>query len=124
MRVPLARFQAGEVCPGCAKGKLRPLRAPGLLLRIVAAPPVSATLFELEKLRCDLCGQVQSAPLPAEAGTEKFDASVGAMVALLRYGSGLPFYRLAQLQQSLGVPLPSSTQWELVRPLAEQAAPV
>jgi transposase len=124
VRVPHAGLKGGEVCPGCRKGRLRPWRVPGLLLRIVAAPPVSATLFELEKLRCDLCGQVQTATPPAEAGTEKFDASVGAMVALLRYGSGLPFYRLAQLQQSLGVPLPASTQWELVRPLAEQAAPV
>src|SRR5207245_1516879 len=49
---------------------------------------------------------------------------VGAMVALLRYGSGLPHYRLARLQQSLGVPLPEATQWELLAPLFQAAQPV
>jgi hypothetical protein len=46
------------------------------------------------------------------------------MVALLRYGSGMPHYRLARLQQSLGVPLPESTQWEVMKPLFEQAQPI
>ena len=38
-------------------------------------------------------------------------------VAILRYGTGVPHYRLKRLQQSLGVPLPASTQWELIAPL-------
>lgn len=37
------------------------------------------------------------------------------MIALLRYGSGLPFHRLEGLQGALGIPLPSSTQWDIVR---------
>jgi hypothetical protein len=45
-------------------------------------------------------------------------------VALLRYGSGMPHYQLARLQKSLGVPLPESTQWELMKPLYEQARPI
>ena len=57
-------------------------------------------------------------------GQEKYDASVGATVALLRYGSGMPHYRLARLQKSLGVPLPESTQWETMLPLAQQAQPI
>ena len=36
------------------------------------------------------------------------------MIALLRYGSGVPHYRLAGLQASLYVPLPDATQWDLV----------
>ena len=50
--------------------------------------------------------------------------SVGVTVAVLRYGSGLPDYRLARLQQSLGVPLPESTQWELLTPLFQLALPI
>jgi hypothetical protein len=46
------------------------------------------------------------------------------MVALLRYGSGMPHYRLARLQQSLGVPLAESTQWELLVPLFQAAQPI
>jgi hypothetical protein len=78
----------------------------------------------LEKLRCDSCGEVFTAPAPPEAGQEKYDVSVGVTVALLRYGSGMPHYRLARLQESLGVPLPQSTQWEQMEPLAKQAQPV
>ena len=36
------------------------------------------------------------------------------MLALLRYGSGMPFYRLEGLQASLNVPLPDATQWDIV----------
>ena len=45
-------------------------------------------------------------------------------VAILRYGTGVPHHRLERLQQSLGVPLPASTQWELMEPLREQAQPI
>jgi len=33
------------------------------------------------------------------------------MIALLRYGCGLPHFRLEGLQASLYVPLPDATQW-------------
>jgi transposase len=41
------------------------------------------------------------------------------MIALLKYGSGMPFYRLEKLEQVLGIPLPASTQWEIVEEAAE-----
>ena len=37
------------------------------------------------------------------------------MVGLLKYGCGLPFYRIEKLQEGFGIPLPATTQWELVR---------
>jgi transposase len=117
-------LQAGDRCPACAQGTLRAQSRRGLLLRIMGSPPIAATGFALERLRCDGCGQVLTAPSPPEAGTEKYDPSVGVTVALLRYGSGLPHYRLERLQQSLGVPLPASTQWGLMQPLVQQAQPV
>jgi hypothetical protein len=36
------------------------------------------------------------------------------MIGLLKYGSGMPFNRLEGLQGSLGIPLPASTQWEII----------
>jgi hypothetical protein len=36
------------------------------------------------------------------------------MIALLRYGSGFPWNRLADLEASLGIPLPVATQCEIV----------
>lgn len=114
----------GQRCPQCQKGSLRTQRRRGVLLRIQGAPPISATGWSLEKLRCDTCGEVFTAPAPPEAGTAKYDESVAVTVALLRYGSGMPHYRLARLQQSLGVPLPESTQWELLVPLFQLARPI
>jgi transposase len=99
-------------------------KSKALVLRIVGSPPISATGYAMERLRCDTCGQVFTAPVPPEAGTEKYAPSVGVTVALLRYGSGVPHYRLARLQKSLGVPLPESTQWEVMKPLFLQAQPI
>ena len=36
------------------------------------------------------------------------------MIALLKYGTGVPFKRLERLQEQLGMPLPATTQWELM----------
>ena len=36
------------------------------------------------------------------------------MIALLRYGNGLPHFRLEGLQASLYIPLPDATQWEII----------
>ena len=117
-------LRPGQRCPQCQKGTLRAQRQRGVVLRIQGSPPISATGWSLEKLRCDTCGQLFTAPPPPEAGPSKYDQSVGVTVALLRYGSGIPHYRLARLQQSLGVPLPESTQWELLTPVYEQAKPI
>ena len=118
------QLKPGDRCPQCAKGSVRSQPSPAIALRIVGAPPISATGFTMERLRCDACGKVFTAPTPPEAGQEKYDASVGATVALLRYGSGMPHYRLARLQKSLGVPMPESTQWETMQPLAQQVEPI
>ena len=45
------------------------------------------------------------------------------MIALLKYGNGFPFYRLENLQNSVGIPLPASTQWDVVRDFYWHAAP-
>jgi transposase len=44
-------------------------------------------------------------------------------VGMMKYGAGVPFYRLEKLQEKLGIPLPASTQWELVREAAPDLAP-
>jgi transposase len=118
IKVELASLQAGERCPECRKGKLYAVATPGVLVRVVGQAPLAATVYELEKLRCNLCLQVFTAEPPEGVGTEKYDSGAASMVALLKYGSGLPFHRLQGLQQSLGVPLPAATQWAI----AEKAA--
>ena len=124
MQIPHPQLKAGDPCPQCSKGAVRTQQSPAIALRIVGSPPISATGYAMQRLRCDTCGQVFTAPTPPEAGQEKYDPSVGATVALLRYGSGMPHYRLARLQKSLGVPMPESTRWETMKPLAQQAQPI
>jgi transposase len=112
--VPHATFQVGQLCPQCLQAKLYLLKTPARLVRIVAQPLFPATVYELECLRCALCGAVFTAPAPPEAGTSKFDPSVGTMLAIMRYGTGQPRYRMDKWQTHFGVPLPASTRWELI----------
>lgn len=45
------------------------------------------------------------------------------MIAMLKYGSGVPFYRIEKLQENLGIPLPASTQWDIVEHAANRIYP-
>lgn len=93
-------------------------------MRVVGQAPLAATVYRLQNLRCNLCGEVFTAEAPPGVGTEKYDATASSMLALLKYGSGLPFYRLENLQKSLEIPLPASTQWEVVAAAAAVIQPV
>jgi transposase len=115
---------SGQSCPHCEHGKVYTQREPGVLVRIVGQAPLGATSYALEKLRCNLCGEVFTAPPPPQAGTKKYAESAASMIAVLKYGSGFPFNRLANVQAHLGVPVAPSTQWDIVKRAAEQLGPV
>ncbi len=117
-------FQPGDRCPECHDGTLYETGRPGVLIRIVGQAPVQATVYELQKLRCNLCGKLCTAQAPEGVGPEKYDATTGSMIALLKYGSGLPFNRMQRLQGSLGIPLPAATQWDIVQAKAKLIQPV
>ncbi|HVP44008.1 MAG TPA: transposase, partial [Terriglobales bacterium] len=124
-RIPVSHpaLASGDACPQCQTGKVYAAPPPGLLVRITGQAPLGAVVYELEKLRCNLCGEVFTAPAPEGLGEDKYDARAAAMIALLKYGSGLPFYRLEQLQGGLGIPLPASTQWEIAKETAQPLRP-
>jgi hypothetical protein len=89
---------------------------PKVLVKVVGQAPLAATVYRLQRLRCRLCDAIYTAAVPAAvAAAPKYDVSCAAMIALLRYGSGMPFYRLQGLQASLNVPLPDATQWDIVQ---------
>ncbi|MEM6927811.1 MAG: IS66 family transposase [Myxococcota bacterium] len=113
----------GDRCPLCEKGKVYD-KAPAVLVRVTGVAPLQATVFELQRLRCNLCGETFTAAPPEGVGEEKYDESAAALLALLRYGYGLPLNRLERLGDSLGIPLPSSTQWDVVDRAAEAVEPV
>jgi transposase len=121
--VPLEILAAGDCCHECVAGTVYDTGRPGVLIRFVSQAPVQATVYQLQKLRCNLCGKVFTAPAPENSGSRKYDATVGSMIALLKYGCGMPLHRLQRLQGSLGIPLPASTQWEIVDAKAETVKP-
>jgi hypothetical protein len=113
----------GDRCPDCARGNVYTQKEPKALVRIVGQAPLAATVYELERLRCNACGQVFTAEEPEEVGLEKYDETAAAMIAQLKYGSGVPFQRLERMEDLLGIPLPAATQWELVEETAEVIKP-
>jgi len=113
VQVPHPDLSAGDSCPECPKGKVYPMAEPAVLVRVVGMSPLSAKVVELDRLRCNCCGEVFKAPAPEGMGEEKYDETATSMISMLRYGAGTPFYRLAKLQAGLGIPLPAGTQWKL-----------
>jgi hypothetical protein len=124
VQVPHACLKRGDRCPECQKGKLYELNTPGVLVRVTGQAPLAATVFELQKLRCNTCGEVYTAQPPAGIGSKKYDEEAASMVAVLRYGNGVPLHRLERLQENLGIPLPASVQWEMLEKVSEDLSPV
>jgi len=116
-------LEAGSACPDCGQGKVYEVSIPGVLVRVVGQAPLHARVYQLQKLRCNLCGKVFTAEPPPEAGGKKYDATAASMIALLKYGSGLPFNRLQGLQRNMEIPLPASTQWDVIAAFAPSAVP-
>lgn len=113
VEVDVSGLQPGDPCPECTTGKVYD-SAPKVIVKVVGQPPLAATVYKLQQLRCRLCDATFTASLPEGASAPKYDHSCASMLALLRYGSGMPFYRLEGLQGNLNVPLPDATQWDIV----------
>lgn len=118
-------LKPGDRCTeaGC-KGRLSRLKKPARLLRFKGGAPIQGEIFEKERLRCNLCGKIYTAKSPEGVGEEKYNATAVSMMAILRYGIGLPLNRLDNLQENLGIPLPASNQWDVVRQASDLFIPV
>ena len=123
VKVPHTQLRCGDGCPECTKGKIYPLAEPAVLVRVTGMAPLGATLYECERLRCNLCGEVFTADAPSGVGDQKYDETAASMIGLLKYGAGLPFNRIEKLERGMGIPLPVTTQWEVVEGAATLLAP-
>jgi hypothetical protein len=85
----------GDTCPECGRGTLYE-KAPAVMVRFVGQAPLGATVYRRQRLRCHLCGEIYTAPAPPEAGDRKYDNTAASMIALLKYGSGLPTTMIQQ----------------------------
>jgi transposase len=108
------QLASGDRCPQCDKGRVYD-SPPRSIVKVVGQAPLGATVYRLQRLRCRLCDAVFTAALPAAvASLPKYDSSCASMIAMLRYGNGMPHFRLEGLQASLYVPVPDATQWDIV----------
>jgi len=69
IQAPHPTLHPGDPCPneGC-DGKVYPMKKPKTILRVVGQPALMAILLLLERLRCNLCEEIFTAPPPIEVG--------------------------------------------------------
>lgn len=63
-----ALLHSGDQCPECRRGRVYRQKEPSLLVRFVGHAPLEATVFEMERLRCNACGEVFTAEEPQSLG--------------------------------------------------------
>lgn len=73
-------MKPGDRCPRCWKGKVYEQKGPALRIRVVGQAPLEATVYELARLRCNLCGDVFEAEGPEGVGEKKYDETAAAMM--------------------------------------------
>ncbi|MFZ1327352.1 MAG: transposase, partial [Candidatus Contendobacter sp.] len=106
------RLRPGDVCPECQRGKVYAVD-PAQRIVFTGQAPLLATRYEMERLRCALCSAYFTAQAAVDT-REKYTPSAKAMLAILHGRMGTTYYSLAQLQENLGMPLPLSTQCEVI----------
>jgi transposase len=121
-----AELQAGAPClDKLCKGHLQQYyRRTTSFIRFEGQPLVGATRYDQEMLRCSDCTTLYTVKLPDGVPAEKFSATADAAITLGKYGSGLPFNRLAQLQSKFGIPISASVLWERVLSVANVLLPI
>jgi transposase len=90
-------------------------------LRFVAVPPIQPVVDRCEWVRCSSCNTVIRAKRPEK---KRHDPTAISMVALMKYGSGFPFFRMAAFLGHFGLSLRASTQFAMVAAGIPAAEPV
>jgi transposase len=126
VRLNHQEISAGDPCTelGC-EGHLHQLEQPNVKIYLTGQPLISATKYERPVLRCSNCFKRYVADLPEGVKEDdKFDETADVAIALYKYAGGMPFYRQARMQESCGVPLPESVQFERCEEVANACFPV
>lgn len=117
-------LKKGDICPSCLKGRLFNL-SPGSVIRIVGQPWLQVEIYRPERLRCSVCGKTFTATLPQEVMVgSRADSTAKAIVSLLKYRGGIPFYRQGHIQDVLGAPVSPSEIWKMTEDVADAVQPV
>ena len=63
IKVDVADLQPGDACPECTDGRVYD-SPPRTIVKVVGQPPLAATVYELQRLRCRLCDAIFTGPMP------------------------------------------------------------
>ena len=112
-------FRSGDSCPKCEKGRIYDIKM-GVYLLWLAHSMLEPQIYLQQKLRCNGCGWITAAKMPPEVVDPNGSPAASAMIAVLKYGCGFPFFRLSKLQGWLRMPISPSSLWnQLKRGLIE-----
>ena len=118
-------YQAGQTCPQCKTGKLYPYDKPSIFARIVGQAPLAVEVHHGERLRCNVCGELFTAPLPKEVNDfPAASPAANAVAAVTKYQAATPFHRFAAVLKNYGLPLPKARLYEMAASVAYDAEPV
>lgn len=112
-------YKPGDPCPKCPGGKLYLMATLGKIIKFLGASFLYVKIYLQEKMRCNKCGWIASAQLPPEALGSKANSAAQAMIALLKYAAGIPFFRMATIQKYLKMPASASSLWLMIGDLIE-----
>ena len=121
-------LKPGDICPSCSaggcQGKLYRVD-PGIVIQLHGHSIITGKKYEIETLRCNLCGERFSPPPPKELGDgKKYTPSARAAIAIGRYHLALPWKRIENYQALQNVPVPDASQWDQMVVLYHQVEPV
>ncbi|MFW7381621.1 MAG: IS66 family transposase, partial [Oligoflexus sp.] len=130
-------LKAGDTCPICQTGKLREVE-PGVDYDWQGNSPIHLHIYLLQRFICHKCKEFFTAPSPIKETAKAVDDSedeikvtkrnrnafANAVVACLRFMFGIPFYRLAKIQDRMGIGLPEGNQYAMVAQVYDAALPV
>lgn len=124
-----SELKSGDECPDeLCSGKVYKDR-PGVLLRVSGHAPFEATKHILETLRCNLCKQTFTAPVPAEVLedgglNQEYGYSARSLMAINKFYSGEGYNHQSNLTSMLGQQISASTNFDQCEYLANDIMPV
>ena len=128
VRHRISSMNKGDGCPGCARGKVYK-HEPAVMLRITGNAPYGAQRHIRDQLRCNTCGEVFAAELPAEVLADGepgqlYGYSARSVMAIDKFFAGEPYYRQQSVQALFGIKLSASTIFDQCEYVANDLQPV
>ena len=124
----LTEFSNGQNCPHCNRGKLYKYSS-NCLLRITGCSPYQAVKHITERLRCNACQALITAPLPESVladgkANQQYGYTARSLMAIHKFYSGVPYNHQGNLADLMGCSLSASTIFDQCEQVSNHIMPV